>query len=336
MSERKLDRLTKRLETTFTSGDQQYRGISSDLSPKGMFIRTMNAFVPGTVIDIELYLPDHTACRMRGKVRRAVKTPLKALKNGMGVEFTQTDPAYLAFLALSGVDVNASEPLTDRDSPAAARSAPLPDQGGPTDTEVILLTCPSCATTNRLPHAMLTLTPTCARCGVKLRIEEARPLHDKRRHRRYPKAIETRVSAGYTVLDAKTIDISEGGLFVSADKGFATGSHVEIDLYLPSGRICCIKGTVKRVADPSASPQGGMGIELINVTQESCFVAFLKEMESGAAPPRNRTANPAPPEESIIVACSACAAKNRVKKSKLAQGPKCGRCGAPLAAGPQT
>ncbi|NOX21250.1 MAG: hypothetical protein GXO99_08365 [Nitrospirae bacterium] len=63
-----------------------------------MFIRTHHGFVPGTTIEIKLYLPDGSIAKLKGIVRRTIKTPHYFIKNGMGVELIETDDNFKNFL----------------------------------------------------------------------------------------------------------------------------------------------------------------------------------------------------------------------------------------------
>ncbi len=93
--ERRDDRrFIKRIETTFSAGGITHRGISSNLSETGLFIRTSHAFVRGTIIHIELTMLDGTVSRLKGKVARASKTKVMTGKNGMGIEIVEKDNAY--------------------------------------------------------------------------------------------------------------------------------------------------------------------------------------------------------------------------------------------------
>lgn len=166
MSKRKNTRITKRLETLFSSGDLQYRGISSDLSENGLFIRTQNGFVPGTPIDIEVYLPNNSTCQMRGVVRRTVKNSLSLVKNGMGVEIVGGDPCYFEFLRSIGCIATGC--LDNKaESPAAAAVKKT--------EETVVVTCPLCNTKNRVPAEKLPLRPRCGRCGVPIDTESTAP-----------------------------------------------------------------------------------------------------------------------------------------------------------------
>jgi len=98
MSKRHFDRRIKRLETTFISGTEIQKGMSSDISEGGIFIRTRHAYIPGTALDIEIILPDGRISKLKGVVRRSMKTQISTLKNGMGVEITEKDSNFIDFI----------------------------------------------------------------------------------------------------------------------------------------------------------------------------------------------------------------------------------------------
>ena len=95
---KRTKRFTKRLEVTFSSGVLSYRGILSNVSVSGLFIRTNRGFAPGTTVDIELMLPDNTVSSLKGIVRRTIKNPVTTMKNGMGVELIRQDAKYQNFI----------------------------------------------------------------------------------------------------------------------------------------------------------------------------------------------------------------------------------------------
>ncbi|MGE5894741.1 MAG: PilZ domain-containing protein [bacterium] len=105
-NKRQLKRYIKRCSVEFSSNGVPYRGISSDFSLKGLFIRTSHPLATGTVFGLVIYLPDGSAANLTGKVKRAQKTPtgrvigtpVKAMKNGMGVEIIKHDINYLHFI----------------------------------------------------------------------------------------------------------------------------------------------------------------------------------------------------------------------------------------------
>jgi len=176
MQRRQNRRFTKRLETTFSSGPSKYRGITSDLSSDGIFIRTQHGLTPGSVIDIEIYLPTHALSRLKGIVRRTVKTPLSMLKNGMGVELIERDHNYIEFLKGfdSGTDRSKEPiPLTPtgnlpvwekKEEPETLRS----NGAGLKTSEPILVTCSVCKAKNRVQRGQIALTPKCGKCGMVL------------------------------------------------------------------------------------------------------------------------------------------------------------------------
>lgn len=103
---RRFRRFTRRCEAEFTAGDISNRGIASDFSINGLFLRTSHPFAADTVVDILVHLPDKSVSSLQGKVKRATKTslgkvmgaPIKEYKNGMGIELTKKDVHYLNFI----------------------------------------------------------------------------------------------------------------------------------------------------------------------------------------------------------------------------------------------
>ncbi len=106
MHRRRFKRYTRRCEAEFTAGDMASRGIASDFSLNGLFIKTNYPAKPDTMIDITIHLPDGSTAKLKGKVKRSMKTaigkvtdmPIRSLKNGMGVELIVRDTAYLHFI----------------------------------------------------------------------------------------------------------------------------------------------------------------------------------------------------------------------------------------------
>ena len=100
---RKQKRFIRRCEVEFTADNLTLRGISSDFSLTGLFIRTNHPFAPGTLFDIIIHLPDGLISRVKGTAVRAAKTPtgrvmgtpVKSVKNGMGIELTEIDANYI-------------------------------------------------------------------------------------------------------------------------------------------------------------------------------------------------------------------------------------------------
>jgi hypothetical protein len=128
-----------------------FAGISSNLSESGLFIRTNRGFAPDTIIDIELVMPDGKTSSLKGLVRRAIKTPMSTLKNGMGVELIEKDAAYINFLKSFTEE---TETDTEKITPP----------------EFQIISCPNCGVKNKVSSEKLSLGPKCGRCGTPLTI----------------------------------------------------------------------------------------------------------------------------------------------------------------------
>jgi len=102
-NKRKQKRFIKRYKTEFVLNNITFRGISRDFSLNGLFIRTKDSLVPGTILDIIVHLSDGLTSKLKGKVRRTSKnpvgkvmgSPVKTVKSGMGIEIIEKDTNYL-------------------------------------------------------------------------------------------------------------------------------------------------------------------------------------------------------------------------------------------------
>lgn len=144
-------RFTKRLETKFSSGGISSTGISSNLSHGGLFIRTKRGFVLGTIIDIELVMPDGKISLLKGVVKNVSKTLIPTLRNGMGVKLIEKDTTYINFL----------KSLTEEKEPKTENII-LP--------EFQIITCPNCGVKNKVISNKFSPMPKCGRCGTDLAI----------------------------------------------------------------------------------------------------------------------------------------------------------------------
>jgi hypothetical protein len=146
-------RFTKRLEVTFSSGGLSYKGILSNLSANGLFIRTNRGFAPGTTVDIQIMMPGNTISMLKGIVRRTVKTPIAPVKNGMGIELLTRDEAYVNFVITSlqeqGIDT---------------KELPTPESV----PEFQIIACTGCGIKNKVSLEKLSRGPKCGRCGTLL------------------------------------------------------------------------------------------------------------------------------------------------------------------------
>ena len=165
MSKRQLVRHRKRLETKFkadsaAADSEVYTGITSDISENGIFIRTRYGFVPGTIIKIEIYLPEDKISKLKGKVKRSTRTQIASLKNGMGIEIIEKDSNYTIFL--NSMDEG------NKDNPSGSQenfsASPPP--------EYLIITCLDCSVKNKVAREKLPLNPRCGKCGTLLRTED--------------------------------------------------------------------------------------------------------------------------------------------------------------------
>ena len=152
-------RFTKRLEATFSAEDITCRGILSDISENGLFIRTNRGFSPGTSVDIELMMPDDQISKLSGVVRRTIKTPLSTLKNGIGVELTRKDAVFTDFLKSYLEEIG-----------EGSHEKPLEEKGGEeaASPEFLMIACPSCGVMNKVSPKNVLLNPKCGKCKTPL------------------------------------------------------------------------------------------------------------------------------------------------------------------------
>jgi hypothetical protein len=159
-------RIIRRLETEFTADNQNYRGISSDLSLSGLFIRTNHAFVPGTKLDIVIHLPGECDAKMTGLVRRAYKTPVVALKNGMGVEIVKSDINYVNFVRSLFKDSTDEIKPEESKIDTEFRRHPEPPKPSQPQEDFIIVACPQCGVKNKIKTSDFPRSPKCGRCGA--------------------------------------------------------------------------------------------------------------------------------------------------------------------------
>jgi hypothetical protein len=103
---RKLKRFSHRCKIAFTVNGMTYRGLSSNFSLNGLFIRTKHLFPQETLLDIAIYLPNNFTAQLKGKVVRTSKEPLRGTmgrvegysEKGMGVTILEKELLYLHFI----------------------------------------------------------------------------------------------------------------------------------------------------------------------------------------------------------------------------------------------
>ena len=145
------------------------------------------------------------------------------------------------------------------------------------------------------------------------------------RHPRFTKRLEARFSSGGMSFAGISSNLSESGLFIRTNRGFAPDTAIDIELVMPDGKISSLKGLVRRtIKTPMSTLKNGMGVELIE--KDAAYINFLKSFTEET---ETDTEKIIPPEFQII-SCPNCGVKNKVSSEKLSLGPKCGRCGTDL------
>ncbi len=87
-----------KLPVDISFGDDVIRGTTVRVSEKGFFVRSQTSFRVGTLVDINLQLPDEYSCKLKGVIKYARKVNLLERQNGMGIELTEGDLKYLGFI----------------------------------------------------------------------------------------------------------------------------------------------------------------------------------------------------------------------------------------------
>lgn len=103
---RNLNRYKKRLSVRFGADAPSQLAFSEDVSDHGLFIKTGKVYPLGTVLQIEITLPDDEYVFFEGMVRWSKKLPPqlihKAQKAGLGIKITRFiagQAAYSQFVA---------------------------------------------------------------------------------------------------------------------------------------------------------------------------------------------------------------------------------------------
>jgi hypothetical protein len=98
MERRKQKRYTKRCEVTFAINGTTYRGISSNLSLSGLFLKTRNPLVADIPLDLVVHFPDGSTSQLKGITKWASRNAVEKIKNGMGIEIIEYDPNYSGYV----------------------------------------------------------------------------------------------------------------------------------------------------------------------------------------------------------------------------------------------
>ena len=100
---------------------------------------------------------------------------------------------------------------------------------------------------------------------------------ERRKHPRYIKRLETKISIDQTSFWSISGDLSESGLFIRTNRGYNVETPIDIELSLPDNKVSFLKGIVRRtVRTPIPTMRNGMGIEVI--AKDETFRDFVKSV----------------------------------------------------------
>lgn len=95
---RACQRYIKRHPVVINAGGVSFKGTTVWLSETGFFVRSQKNFNEGVPVDITFYLTEESSCSLKGIVKHAKSIDLYRQKNGMGIQLTEKDQAYLALV----------------------------------------------------------------------------------------------------------------------------------------------------------------------------------------------------------------------------------------------
>jgi Tfp pilus assembly protein PilZ len=100
---------------------------------------------------------------------------------------------------------------------------------------------------------------------------------EKRKHPRFIKRLEARISIDHARFCSISSDLSESGLFIRTNRGCNVDTPIDIELSLPGNRVSFLKGIVRRtIRTPFPTMKNGMGIEIIE--KDETFRDFVKSI----------------------------------------------------------
>jgi hypothetical protein len=111
--QRRHKRYMKRCEVEVSTNGTASRGISSNFSLSGLYIKTSKPFSEDTPVALRIHLPSGLIAELKGIVRRAFRNAVNIQKNGMGIELTEKDSRYCDFISSFLPDANTDHEKRD-------------------------------------------------------------------------------------------------------------------------------------------------------------------------------------------------------------------------------
>jgi PilZ domain len=103
MSERRtFARKKRRFLVEFSLQGANCTGFTYDVSPTGIFVRSIRLPSPGTVLTANLHLPEGKRIAVRGNVVRSFRVPpalSRLIPSGFSMRLSETPEDYFQFLA---------------------------------------------------------------------------------------------------------------------------------------------------------------------------------------------------------------------------------------------
>ena len=103
MAERRsFARKKRRFLVEFSLQGASCTGFTYDVSPTGIFVRSIRLPPPGTILTANLHLPDGKRIAVRGKVVRSFRVPpqlSRLIPSGFSMRLSESPEDYFQFLA---------------------------------------------------------------------------------------------------------------------------------------------------------------------------------------------------------------------------------------------
>lgn len=99
---RTFARKKRRFLVEFSLRGASCTGFTYDVSPTGIFVRSIRLPDPGTVVTANLHLPEGKRVAVRGKVVRSFRVPAslsRLIPSGFSIRLSDSPEDYFQFLA---------------------------------------------------------------------------------------------------------------------------------------------------------------------------------------------------------------------------------------------
>jgi len=102
---RSFARKKRRFLVEYNLRGAQCTGFTYDVSPSGIFVRSVRLPEPGTPLTAHLHLPEGKRIEVRGKVVRSFRVPAalsRVVPSGFSIRLSNTPEDYFQFLSTLG------------------------------------------------------------------------------------------------------------------------------------------------------------------------------------------------------------------------------------------